>query len=217
MSSKTYIKLLLLTIVIGVIFALFPQLDIALSKPFYTTSWRFEISPFANLLRKIGIYLPIGLVVISVLSLIVGYSKLKLSAFSIKNAWFIIITGILSPILIVNVVLKNHWHRARPYSVKEFGGDFTFTPFYEIGKECVKNCSFVSGEAAGVFWLLCLSFIAQPPFRKPLTIAILIFACFMSFLRLAFGKHFTSDLFFAAFISYSVVFITHSLMYRDQK
>lgn len=203
-------------IAFALIFALYPQLDIAFSRPFYKTDWQFAISPIAKTLRDLGYFAPLLLGVVSFYSIIVSYILPKAWHITRDKALYLVATLIISPLFIVNVVLKNHWHRARPVQISEFGGNFTFTPWYQFGNplECVRNCSFVSGEGAGVFWLLALAFLTSPPYRRLAFIILTIFATIISFLRLAFGGHFISDLVFAAFISYSVVAIGHHILQR---
>ena len=41
------------------------------------------------------------------------------------------------------------WGRPRPVMVTEFGGPWTFKPWYDPSGACPKNCSFFSGEGEG--------------------------------------------------------------------
>jgi len=58
---------------------------------------------------------------------------------------------IVGPGLIVNVVFKDHFGRARPAQIVEFGGTKQFTPALVPTDQCHKNCSFSSGHAAAAF------------------------------------------------------------------
>ena len=60
---------------------------------------------------------------------------------------FLIATMIIGPGLIVNLGLKDHWHRPRPIQTQDFNGPDPFVPWYDDKGGCKKNCSFVSGEA----------------------------------------------------------------------
>jgi membrane-associated phospholipid phosphatase len=208
-----------LFLIFALVFASFPELDIAISTPFYKTDWRFTLSPMAKLIRDLGHLTPTLIGIISLYSIIISFTPLKIWHIARDKAVFLLSTLLISPILIVNVILKDHWHRARPVQIKQFGGDFTFTPWYQFGNplECVKNCSFVSGEGAGAFWLLALAFLTPPPYRRLSFILITIFAILISFLRLSFGGHFISDLVFASIISYSVVTFGYYILQRQQK
>ena len=61
---------------------------------------------------------------------------------------FFVVAGILGPGAVVNLVFKDHWQRARPYQVQEFGGTQQFTRAGIITDQCDNNCSFVSGHVA---------------------------------------------------------------------
>src|SRR5579859_5702402 len=61
---------------------------------------------------------------------------------------FILIATALGPGLIVNIGLKDHWGRARPHQVEQFGGTKQFTPPLVPTDQCARNCWLASGHAA---------------------------------------------------------------------
>ena len=66
---------------------------------------------------------------------------------------YVVLAGILGPGAVVNLGFKDHWQRARPYQVQNFGGTSQFTRAAVITDQCDANCSFVSGHVAcGVFF-----------------------------------------------------------------
>lgn len=108
----------------------------------------------------------------------------------------------LGPGLLVNGILKQHWHRPRPRAVVEFGGDMTFTPAWTMAGDCLGNCSFVSGETAGaitlalVLWLIAAR-RAAGGLRLALGALLGLAALAAGGLRVAGGGHFLSDVVFA--------------------
>jgi lipid A 4'-phosphatase len=74
---------------------------------------------------------------------------------------FFVIAGTLGPGAVVNLVFKDHWQRARPYQVQEFGGDKQFTRATVMTDQCDNNCSFVSGHVACGFFLASLMLVHQ--------------------------------------------------------
>lgn len=65
---------------------------------------------------------------------------------------FVVLAGTLGPGVVVNLVFKDQWQRARPYQVEIFGGPQKFTRAAVMTDQCDNNCSFVSGHVAcGVF------------------------------------------------------------------
>lgn len=97
------------------------------------------------------------------------------------------------PGLFVNGLMKAHMGRPRPYQTDLFGGDLPFVPAGEYSTYCASNCSFVSGEASGAFWLLGLIFLAPARHRRTMAWALLPIVAFFSLLRVAFGAHYLSD------------------------
>lgn len=110
---------------------------------------------------------------------------------------------VLGPGLLVNGVLKEHWHRARPRTLVDFGGEADFTPAWQIAGDCERNCSFVSGEAAAaatlalVLWLIAGRRLAPGPARTAVAAGLFAAALTVAGLRLAEGGHFLSDVVFA--------------------
>ena len=137
-------------------------------------------------------------------ALMLGLSLLRGS--KAQTPWrlwaFITMLYVVGPGLLVNVLLKQNWGRARPVMVEAFGGDKLFTPPFEIAGQCSLNCSFVSGEAASaavmviVLAVLCRSVF---PGRLRVTAYVALGGLFMlaSGMRVASGRHFLSDVVFA--------------------
>jgi lipid A 4'-phosphatase len=99
----------------------------------------------------------------------------------------------LGPGLLVNGILKDHWGRPRPVSTELYGGALPFVPAGQWSDACPSNCSFVSGEAASIFWLVCLIPLLPAALRRNGAVAIVAAAIFTAGLRVAFGGHYLSD------------------------
>jgi membrane-associated phospholipid phosphatase len=97
------------------------------------------------------------------------------------------------PGLLVNVFLKEHWGRPRPGSTDLFGGDLPFVPAGQWSDACASNCSFVSGEASAIFWLICLIPLLPARWVRRGAPTIVAIAIFTAGLRVAFGGHYLSD------------------------
>ncbi len=117
-------------------------------------------------------------------------------------------TFAIGPGLLANVVLKDNWGRARPREVVEFGGKLEFTPPLVPSRQCVDNCSFVSGEAASVFALFFASALLWPQWRVALVAGGLIAGLGTGLVRISTGGHFLSDVLFAGvFMAITAVLI----------
>ncbi|MBB3999982.1 phosphatase PAP2 family protein [Aureimonas pseudogalii] len=83
--------------------------------------------------------------------------------------------------------------RARPKDVLAFGGDSLFTAPWQIAGECMRNCSFPSGEAGSGMALLALAMLLPPARRRAGVALLAVPAIAVSLNRVAFGSHFLSD------------------------
>jgi lipid A 4'-phosphatase len=115
----------------------------------------------------------------------------------------------------VNGILKEHWGRARPEQV--FGGEAEFTAPLVIADECARNCSFVSGEAAAAAALAivvgALSWPTLGPRGRRRAVALLgSVASAAGLMRVATGRHFLSDVVFAALVTAFVALALWTLM-----
>jgi lipid A 4'-phosphatase len=72
---------------------------------------------------------------------------------------FLVVAGILVPGALVNWGFKDHWQRARPYQVENFGGTQQFTRATVLTDQCSNNCSFVSGHVSCGFFFTALMLI----------------------------------------------------------
>ena len=134
----------------------FPSIDLFFAGLFHDPGAGFPAArdPNVQTLRRAFIW--IGYAVFAGLALSVVCRHLwgrYLFGLTRRSICFIVVFSLLGPGLIVNNVLKDHWDRARPREIAEFGGDKAFTPPLVIADQCERNCSFVSGEAAYGFRL----------------------------------------------------------------
>jgi lipid A 4'-phosphatase len=121
----------------------------------------------------------------------------------------------LGPGLFVNTILKDHWGRARPVQIKQFGGDRRFTAAFALSDQCGKNCSFVSGDAAIGYYGLAFLFIAR---RRRVIIALtaLLSGTAIGLIRMAQGTHFLSDVIFSGVFTFLVAWLLYFLILDRQ-
>ena len=213
---------IVIAVLSGLIFFLFPRLDILISKLFFDEAHRkflLGYDPTFQYLRRAGQFLFVVLLVaLPILSLIFRFlvsspQAQHLRASGIATA-FLLFTFLMGPGVLVNGILKNYWHRPRPSEIFEFNGQDQFVPWWNPRGECRSNCSFVSGEASAAFTTLSLAALAYDRWRLLAYFGSLMFGSALGFVRIATGGHFLSDIIFAGIISFLVVWITHGLFYR---
>ncbi|WP_088344012.1 MULTISPECIES: phosphatase PAP2 family protein [Rhodomicrobium] len=184
----------------AIIFSAFPGIDLAVSKIFYLGDNKFWFSrPSAgevvrNLVR--------GLFFLACAGAIAGF--IAMAFFSRKlmglglAAWaYVALCILVGPGLTTNL-FKDHWDRARPVQIVEFGGQKKFTPPLLRTDQCERNCSFFSGEASNIFMLgFAIALLAEAGRRRRLFLAAIAAGSFAGLLRIGAGGHFLSDIVFA--------------------
>jgi lipid A 4'-phosphatase len=203
---------------VGVVFAVYPQLDIAISRLFFNEQYRVfpaQYSLVSRHLRDAFTYIIALLVapafVALVLKLILPRRRMPITA---RASLFLIATLALGPGLMANTIFKDHWHRPRPPEITEFYGPEKFMPWWDPRGACDRNCSFVAGEGAGGFWTLAPAALAPPAWRAAAYGAALLFGAAAGAQRLSGGAHFFSDVAFSGVFTFLIIWLVYGLIYR---
>lgn len=204
----------LLTILLSTLFIIFPSIDLAVANYFYIGEGKFigTDTDWAHIvgkkLRPAIFFLCLSLTSLFFILLIARPSKY---AHLKRRIFYFSFVLIITPGLLVNEILKRFIGRARPYKIKEFGGEAEFSPAYIVSKECSHNCSFVSGDVSFAACLLSLVFIVPARFKAFVFSLILFLILGSSYYRMAVGKHFLSDVVLAALFSIVTCFAFRQL------
>jgi lipid A 4'-phosphatase len=213
MRSTLAVYLALAALTLGV-FALWPGLDLTVAHYFYHDGGFFGGDSYERFGRDFFRVTPFVV--------LAAYAALWLAKrLGTKLRWapsgraviFLIATIAIGPGLIVNLGLKDHWGRPRPYQTQDFSGQSPFQPWYETDGACKRNCSFVSGEAATGFWMVAPASVLPPPWRGPAIVAAFAFGAGASLLRLAFGGHYLSDVLLGGLITLIVIEIARRIIW----
>jgi lipid A 4'-phosphatase len=195
-------------------FLLLPGLDLTVSGWFYApgTAWEPGYSPVFTVIHAavpyaLGVVMLAAAIVFAV-NLARGSDIMQLRT---RGMVFVTLALLLGPGLLANVVLKDHWGRARPAHVTEFGGPSRFTPPLLIADQCDHNCSFVAGDAAAGYFLLAFALLARK--RRALAIAgALAAGSALGGVRIIQGGHFLSDVVFAGLLVGGLTWLLHALI-----
>ncbi|MGL4238466.1 phosphatase PAP2 family protein [Tabrizicola sp.] len=227
MTGKSYQQLLvayLLAVILAqIIFAAFPQIDLAVSHLFARGAegfpWADGPPIWINLvIRQIGE----ALVVILVAGCVIGALTGRLGGPDLRAWGYPALCVVLSSGALVNLLLKTHVGRARPADIAEFGGEATFSPAWQVVRQCPDNCSFASGEvalAAGFAITAVVLLWPQMGSRRARLFAILVAAAYVvvvALLRIGLGRHFLSDAVFSVLFSAGVALVLYPLMRIEQ-
>jgi lipid A 4'-phosphatase len=206
--------------VVGLLFGIFPELDLMISRPFFEiarggNTFGLRIHPVVMALREAGMWLVAALVAPALFALAMKiFFPRKRLLISGRAILFLIATVALAPGLVTNVLLKDHWGRSRPIDVTPLGGQEGFVAWWDPRGECPNNCSFVSGDVSAAFWTLAPAALAPPAWRPLAYGAAVAFGVGMTLLRVAAGGHFFTDSVFAGVFTFLIIWLVHGLIYR---
>ncbi len=191
-------------------FSAFPTLDLRLGGWLYTPDGGFFLknSPLVLLVYHgvewiTGLALLISIVVLFA-SRMTNHPLIQAQR---KNAAFFLLAVILGPGLVVNGLFKEHWGRARPAQITEFGGTQQYTPPLQISDQCESNCSFSCGHASMGFVFLAFGYLF-PRRRRTLFAAGIALGLVVGLGRMMQGRHFFSDVIFSGiFVSMTTLWL----------
>lgn len=127
-----------------------------------------------------------------------------------KAAFFLLLSLAIGPGLIVNTIFKDHWGRARPAQIVQFGGHKTFSPAFVPSDQCFTNCSFPAGDPSVGFYLVSAAFLVPIPRRRRwATAGAIALGSAIGVVRIAQGGHFLSDVVASGFIIYGLSWLLH--------
>ena len=187
----------------------FPSIDLGVSRFFYQRGG-FDGHSWWQAVMHEGMTWFLSLSMVGVIG-VYAYNRLsksRLWGIDGRRVIYLTLVLVIGAGLIVNLVLKDNFGRARPRDIAEFGGVHSFTPPFVIADNCSKNCSFASGEGAGGFFALALA-AALSRRRAALALA-LAFGTLVSVCRIASGAHFLSDTVVSFFV---MLILTDALYY----
>lgn len=194
---------LCLGIILGILFWRWPALDLWTARQFYLAPREFWWTDLPiSLWQKRGVRLAgAGALLVFLIGLMRTRAGGRWRGLPRRGWLYLLLALLVGPGLIVNLGLKEHWGRARPSYVAEFGGPQRYTPPLAPTHECDSNCGFVSGDAALAFFLMAGAFV-DPRRRRAWLLAGLAAGGVIGFWRMAAGGHFLSDIVFAGLVVY---------------
>src|SRR5207253_8892214 len=207
-----------LALVVGLLFGIYPELDLKLAALFYdapTRSFPLKLNAWAAIARDGAMWIAWGLAVPAIAALVIKLLRpdrpLLMSG---RSVIFLLVTLALSAGVLTNLTFKSYWGRPRPVVVTQFNGSDQFVPWWDPRGSCGRNCSFFSGEGATAFWTYAPAALAPPAWRPLAYAGATLFGIVTSSLRMAFGGHFFTDVAIAGLVSFLVIWLAYALIYR---
>ncbi|ORE94006.1 phosphatase PAP2 family protein [Aurantimonas sp. 22II-16-19i] len=213
-SDRLIVAFLIGIVATSLFFWFFPQVDLVVSRWFYSSGDGFGLSgnPTLQWLRGSSPWVLAGVVLV-LLARILRDAIRGASTWPRLRKPIWLLSGLaLGPGLVVNGLLKEFWGRPRPVQVDVFGGDAVYQSVWVVSNWCDRNCSFVSGEASSSAWLVAAALVTPPPVRLAATATALLYAGSLSLNRIVFGGHFLSDVILAWLICGLIFAILYRLI-----
>lgn len=197
-----------------------PQIDLIVSGWFYQPGKGFVLAdqPLFLALHWLAYYGARALgAALTVLTVIAALRREPVWAIDAKGWLFLFLGLLLAPGLIANAGFKDHWGRARPREIAEFGGTAVFSPALVPQENGHKNSSFVSGDAAFGFFLPAFAYVAPRRHGRRVFWGGIGAGFLLGFARLAMGAHFLSDILFAALFMLAATAALHAALFGAEK
>jgi len=203
LQRRTARTLLLGALAVGItcalLFFIYPNLDLAVSQRLFADHQFIgrDSLPFsaARLLFNVLFY---GACTVGLIGCVVTLSSGRKWLNVSSNKWlFLAVCVLVGPLTVANLGFKDHWGRARPQAVVEFGGDKLFSPPLIKSDQCPRNCSFVSGEASSIYVIGFVAAFLFPAAAGAWVWSGVMLGSLCGFVRMAAGGHFLSDVIFA--------------------
>ena len=218
MNRTGLIIALALALAVGLLFGIYPELDLRLATWFYDASSRtfpLKLNAWAAIARDGAMWIAWGLALPAIATLLVKLARPDRPLLMSGRAMvFLLVTLFLSAGVLTNLTFKSYWGRPRPVVVTQFNGDQTFVPWWDPRGSCERNCSFFSGEGATAFWTYAPAALTPPAWRALAYVAATVFGITTSLLRMAFGRHFFTDVAAAGLVTFLVIWLVHGIIYR---
>jgi lipid A 4'-phosphatase len=203
------------------VFSMYPQIDMSVARTFYLGDRHF-----------FGLE-STGVVVLRNVFRVMFWSAIAAAAYGLFKTYrgqanwlnasfrqwlFLAACLAVGPGLMTNLVLKDHWGRARPQQVIELGGTKHFTaPALLPVHECDRNCSFVSGEASSIFMMFFAAAFVWSAWSGWMASAGIALGLLSGLVRMAQGGHFLSDVLYAGIFMALIALMLHGLFSRASR
>jgi len=186
---------------------LFPGIDLGVSGLFHRPGAGFYLAqwpPFV-LVREALPYF-VGLLALGSVAVICVPGRRRAGI-------FLLLALALGPGLMVNTVFKDHWGRARPAQLAEFGGDKHYVIAGKPGDQCRSNCSFPAGDPSVGFVLVSVAFLLPGGRGRRWAMAgALGLGSALGLMRIAQGGHFLSDVVATGFLVFGLSWALYRLI-----
>lgn len=198
LKSQAFKDFAIIFLLLGMITLLFniTRLDIILQSYFYKPGegWFLKFKPFWDYFYRYGIFPGYLFGIAGLIMIALSYWNTKYIKYR-RAALMLVYTLVLGPGLIINLGLKDHWGRPRPFEIREFGGKHEFLCVCVPG-ESEGGKSFPCGHCSmGFFLAVPYLILRKNNSRLAYTFLVsgIIYGLLIGLSRMIAGGHFASD------------------------
>lgn len=216
---RAFLFLLAATAVYAALFLGFPEIDRWAQQGGVGPDGRFLLAdvPWATLVnRSLDLLMAAMLIAAGRLAIRAALGH-PFKGIGLREVGYVAAVFLVGPVLLTNLVFKDHWGRARPTQVEASQGVDIFTPPLVLSDACPRNCSFPSGDAAAAYALLAPALLLPRRWRPLGIAAALAIGSFYGGIRILQGAHYLSDVIFAGLLSALVATGFHPLFFGSRR
>ena len=210
---------LALALVVGLLFGIYPELDLKLAALFYdpaTKSFPLKFNTLAAIARDAAMWIAWGLALPAIVALVVKLVRPdRPMLMSGRAVVFLLVTLLLSAGVLTNLTFKSYWGRPRPVMVTQFNGPHGHSCRGGIRaahagatvRSSPARAPPRSGPTRPRRWRRRHGGRWPMP-RRPCS------GSSTSVLRMAFGGHFFTDVAIAGLVTFLVIWLAYGYIYR---
>ncbi len=192
--------LLVINLAVSLPFIVYPELDIAISRPYFDSGLKLfpqDNQGWSEIIYQSVTFFAWGMGLAALIWLCRSLWRCRKSPASaerasVRKSAFLLLTLAVIPGIFVHNIMKPTWDRPRPRHTEPFGGTQPFLPMWQIAPAGVSGSSFISGHASTAATAVALAYTI-PRFAMILYPAGIIFALAAAASRIVQGGHFASD------------------------
>ena len=197
----------------------FTNLDLDISNLFYTSSgeWKYNDLGIVRAMYTFGAW-PIALMALASVILLLLSIFHQYWCPARRCGVFLVLFIAIGPTLLGNVLLKEVWVRPRPRQTVPFGGERPYLQVFENHEGVHHVASFPSGHASAAFGLMAPCFLFRLLRRKWWWTWLgigLAFGILMGMCRIVQGRHFATDVIWAAGVVYLTGLVLSAILKPD--
>ncbi|MEI7786710.1 MAG: phosphatase PAP2 family protein [Betaproteobacteria bacterium] len=218
--QQEWLVLALLTALATIVYELWPELDLRVSSLFFAqgafqgSQWAWPHWLYLGMPIVGGALSALALLTIAAALLGRRLGKKWVAPAHLRRAVFGLLVVVLGVGLLVHTGLKDNWGRARPADVQTFGGSKTYNAPLRPADQCARNCSFVSGHAAGGFAVMAIGMLGSRRSRWRWWSAGMVAGGLVGLARMVEGRHFLGDIVFGGLLIWAVCLLLRDVWIR---